>query len=98
MRPGPKRSPASCHDLDSYFLTRLTRLTRWTRETRETRVAASVLPDSFLSLAAGAFGEIFLSATIVTSPPSLWPSGRDPREHHGARVTPRVCRASPLRT
>ena len=36
-------------------------------------MAASVLPDSLVSLAAGAFGEIFFSATIVTSPPSLWP-------------------------
>ena len=53
----------------------MTRLTRLTRLTRETRVAASVLPDSFEALAAGAFGEIFLSATIVTSPLRSGPLG-----------------------
>jgi hypothetical protein len=32
------------------------------------------LPCSFEALATGAFGEIFLSATIVTSPLRSWPS------------------------
>jgi len=77
----------------SYFLTRLTRLTRFTRETR---VAASVLPDSFEALAAGAFGEIFLSATIVTSPLRSSPLGLFVVfTHHGLAVTVCVCRASP---
>jgi hypothetical protein len=41
-------------------------------------VAASVLPVSFLALSTGGFGEIFFSATVVTSPPSaLARSGHD---------------------
>jgi hypothetical protein len=68
--PGRHGDPARSEKVDSYFLTRFILFCLFRRVTRETRVAASVFPDSFLALSAGAFGEIFFSATMVTSPPS----------------------------